>query len=174
MVNQNIQIVTLWLSSEETTVLDNALITMEHIYRSGIVNIFLNHLARKPSYYEIVYWIDRVENGDECDPQLANNRGKVTKTISLSLSMSDIDNHKRQLTFCNVDFQESLIYKKFLINGQLKLLQKIEDIYYMYAKLESAGHPDFQIYEKHDEIHLVNSKRHSSLKNKTCYSTKLF
>ncbi|CAF4349497.1 unnamed protein product, partial [Adineta steineri] len=137
----------MWLSTEETTVLDNALITMEHFYKNGIVNIYLQHLTRKSSYYEVVYLIDRiqVEQITESD------------RIQFQLSMSDIDDHKRQLTFCNVDVQTNLIYKKTLINGQLKLFQIIENIYHILTKLELSGHPDYQLRDEHYEIHLEQS-----------------
>ncbi|CAF4403313.1 unnamed protein product, partial [Adineta steineri] len=115
VINHNIQTVTMWLSTEETTVLDNALITMEHLYKNGIVNIYLQHITRKSSYYEVVYLIDRIQV-----EQVAEN-----DRIQFQLSMSDIDDHKRQLIFCNVDVQTNLIYKKTLINGQLKLFQII-------------------------------------------------
>ncbi|CAF5042374.1 unnamed protein product, partial [Rotaria sp. Silwood1] len=152
IINDNIPIVTMWLSTEETTVLDNALITMEHLYKNGNVNIYLQHLIKKSSYYEISYSIDRIETGIE-KVNDENNQIK-TKKIEFLLSMSDIDDHKRQLTFCNVDVQQNLIYKKVLINGQLKLLKTIENIYHIYTKLELASHPDYQLRDENYEIHL--------------------
>ncbi|CAF3146041.1 unnamed protein product, partial [Rotaria sp. Silwood2] len=141
VVNDNIQLVTLWLSAEETTVLDNALITMEHLYKSGTVDIHLQRLTRKKSYYEIGYSIDRiqVEMQQIRDENNQNEQGQEdnivrAKQIQFQLTISDIDDHKRQLTFCNVDVQQNLIYKKALINGQLKLLQIIENIYNIFTK----------------------------------------
>ncbi|CAF1180009.1 unnamed protein product [Adineta steineri] len=148
VINHNIQTVTMWLSTEETTVLDNALITMEHLYKNGVVNIYLQRLTRKSSYYEVVYLIDRIQ----IEQITENDR------IQFQLSMSDIDDHKRQLTFCNVDVQTNLIYKKTLINGQLKLFQIIENIYHILTKLELGGHPDYQLRDEHYEIHLEQSE----------------
>ncbi|CAF3895235.1 unnamed protein product [Rotaria sp. Silwood1] len=161
IINDNIPIVTMWLSTEETTVLDNALITMEHLYKNGNVNIYLQHLIKKSSYYEISYSIDRIETGIE-KVNDENNQIK-TKKIEFLLSMSDIDDHKRQLTFCNVDVQQNLIYKKVLINGQLKLLKTIENIYHIYTKLELVGHPDYQLRDENYEIHLQHIDTSSML-----------
>jgi uncharacterized protein YjcR len=49
----------MWLSPE-TTILDHALITMEHIYKTGIVNIRLRRLMNEQSYFEIEYSIDKI------------------------------------------------------------------------------------------------------------------
>ncbi|CAF4674327.1 unnamed protein product, partial [Rotaria sp. Silwood2] len=155
VIDDHIPIVTMWLSAEETTVLDNALITMKHLYKSGTVDIYLRRLTRKPSYYEIGYSIDRIQSED-------NDRIKAKK-IQFLLSMSDIDDHKRQLTFCNVDVQQNLIYKKTLINEQLKLLKTIENIYHIFTKLELAGHPDYQLRDEHYEIHLQQTNAGSIL-----------
>ncbi|CAF5137247.1 unnamed protein product, partial [Rotaria magnacalcarata] len=57
IVNENVQIVYMWLSAEETTVLDNALLTMEHLYKTGKVQIRLRHLMNEQSYFEIIYSI---------------------------------------------------------------------------------------------------------------------
>jgi hypothetical protein len=155
------QIVTMWLSAEETTVLDNALITMEHLYKNGTIDIYLRHLSNKSSYYEIGYSIDRSQSETKRANKDENNEKEQveTKKIQFLLSMSDIDDHKRQLTFCNVDVQQNLIYKKTLIDGQLKLLQTIENIYHIFIKLELAGHPDYQLRDEHYEIHLQQSNQ---------------
>ncbi|CAF3306286.1 unnamed protein product [Rotaria sp. Silwood2] len=158
VINDNIQLVTLWLSAEETTVLDNALITVEHLYKNGTVDIHLRRLIRKQSYYEIGYSIDRIQVGmkkvTDDENTFEDNDGIEAKKIKFLLSMSDIDDHKRQLTFCYADVQQNLISKKALINGQLKLLEIIENIYHMLTKLELGGHPDYQLLDEHYEIDL--------------------
>jgi hypothetical protein len=142
----------MWLSAEDTTVLDNALITMEHLYKTGTVDIRLRHLMNEPSYFEIGYSIDR-NQGQQAD----DNRQEFER-IKFLLSMADVDDHKRQLTFCNVDIQQNIIYNKVLINSQLKLLQTIEKIYSALKQLEMAGHPDYQLRDEHYEIHLQYGK----------------
>jgi ATP-dependent Lon protease len=146
----------MWLSAEETTVLDNALITMEHLYKTGTVKIRLRRLMNEQSYFEIGYAINKIQtealrrtdsNEDEDEEQ---NRSKLLK---FTLSMSDVDDHKRQLTFCNVDLQENMMYKKILLNEQLKLLKIVENIYAMLIKLEMAGHPEYQLREDVYDIH---------------------
>jgi hypothetical protein len=151
------QIVNMWLSAEETTVLDNALITMEHLYKSGTVDIHLRHLMNEESYFEIGYSIDRIQ-GQTLNNNENEEYRRETEKIKFTLSMADIDDHKRQLTFCNVDVQQNLFYKKALIDGQLKLLQTVEKIYSIHNKLEIAGHPDFQLRDIHYDIHLQHSK----------------
>jgi len=144
----------MWLSAEETTMLDNALITMEHIYKTGLVNIRLRRLMNEQSYFEIEYSIDKAtismnnENNFDSDDEIQQR-----EKIKFLLSMADIDDHKRQLTFCNVDLQQKMIYKKKLLNEQLKLLQIIEKIYSILLKLEMAGHPHFQLKEDVYEIY---------------------
>jgi len=120
----------MWLSAEDTTVLDNALITMEHLYKTGAVDIHLRHLLNKSSYFEIGYSIDRNQG------QTTNDNRQELERIKFTLSMADIDDHKRQLQFCNVDVQQNRFYSKALIESQLKLLQKIEKIYLILKKLE--------------------------------------
>jgi hypothetical protein len=143
----------MWLSAEETTGLDNALITMKHLYESGTVDIHLRHLMNEQSYFKIEYSIDKIQG--QTQPELAQ---KESEKIKFPLSIADIDDHKRQLTFCNVDVEQNVFYKKTLINGQLKLLKTIEEIYSILTKLEMAGHPDFQLIEKQYEINLRNGK----------------
>ncbi|CAF4785784.1 unnamed protein product, partial [Rotaria sp. Silwood2] len=62
IVNENVQIVNMWLSAEETTVLDNALITMEHLYKTGKVKICLRRLMNEQSYFEMIYSIDKIKS----------------------------------------------------------------------------------------------------------------
>ena len=149
------QIVTMWLSAEETTVLDNALITMEHIYKSGMLHIHLRRLMNEQSYFEIEYSIDKLST------QTNSKNEQQSETITFTLSMPDIDDHKRQLTFCNVDLQSDMIYKKTLLNEQLKLLQNIEKIYSILLKLEMTGHPNFQLTNNNYEIHDGSGKSFS-------------
>ncbi|CAF1200998.1 unnamed protein product [Adineta steineri] len=152
----------MWLSAEETTMLDNALITMEHIYKTGFVNIHLRRLMNAQSYFEIEYSIDKVSapiketNDSDSDEQFeyeADDEVQQREKIKFTLSMADIDDHKRQLTFCNVDVQQNMIYKKVLLNEQLLLLKLIEKIYLILVKLETAGHPNFQLRKDNYEIH---------------------
>lgn len=147
VINDNLQIVNMWLSAEDTTVLDNALIVMENLYRNGVVDIRLRHLINESSYFEIGYSFNR--NQDQSNE---------AEQLRFTLSMSDIDDHKRQLAFCNVDVQQNRLYSKTLIECQLKLLQKIEKIYSTLKKLEMSGHPDFQLREEHYDIYLYTSK----------------
>ena len=139
----------MWISAEETSVLDNALITMEHLFKTGTVHIYLRHLMNEPSYFEIGYSIERIRD---------NATERKDNQISITLSMNEIDDHKRQLTFGNAGIEENLIYKKSLINGQLKLLQVVEKIYTNLIRLELAGHPDYQSREEHYSIDLCLSK----------------
>ncbi|CAF2053256.1 unnamed protein product, partial [Rotaria magnacalcarata] len=163
IVNENVQIVYMWLSAEETTVLDNALLTMEHLYKTGKVQIRLRHLMNEQSYFEIIYSIDKLEteqvrradsqdDGYEQYNDEEHNQQK-SKTLKFTLTMSDIDDHKRQLTFCNVNLQENMIYRKILLQEQLKLLKIVEKIYSILVKLELTGHPDYQLREEGYEIH---------------------
>lgn len=158
VVNENIQIVNMWLSAEETTALDNALITMEHLYKTGTVKIRLRRLMNEQSDFEIGYSINKIQTeplrrtdlDDDDDDEQEQNRSKILK---FTLSMSDVDDHKRQLTFCNVDLQETMLYKKILLNDQLKLLKIVENIYAILVKLEMAGHPEHQLKEQIYDIH---------------------
>jgi hypothetical protein len=138
----------MWLSEEQTSVLDNALITMEHLYKSGTVNIHLRRLMNEQSYFEINYTIDRIQG------QEINNRQEVKRT----LSMADVDDHKRQLIFCKVDVEQNKRYKESVIKGQLELLQIVEKIYSNLIKLELSGHPDYQLHEEQYTIDLQFSK----------------
>jgi len=139
VVNDNIQIVTMWLSAEEITRLDNALITMEHIYKTGQVHIHLQRLINEQSSIEITCSTAKTSNESIDDEEEEQNKFLFT------LSSSDIDDHKRQLTFCNVDLQTEMIYKKILLNEQLKLFKLIEKIFSILLKLEMAGHPNYQL-----------------------------
>ncbi len=149
----------MWLSSEDTTVLDNALITMEHLYKTGTVDIRLRHLLTEQSYFEISYTIDRIQGQIQPTNENNENDRQEPEKIKFTLSMAEIDDHKRQLTFCNVDVQQNIFYSKALILGQLKLLQTIERIYSALKKLEMAGHPDYQLREEHYKIHIQYGKK---------------
>jgi hypothetical protein len=171
VVNDNVQIVNLWLSREEGTAIDNALITMEHLYRTGTVKIRLRRLMNEQSYFEIGYAINKVQTDAsqgthaEDDEYVQHNQEeeqqqqRKSELLKFTLSMSDIDDHKRQLTFCNVDLQENMLYKKILLNEQLKLLKIVENIYAIHAKLEMAGHPDYQLKDEDYEIHDRTGKK---------------
>jgi len=150
----------MWLSPEVATVLDNALITMEYLYKTGVVNVHLTGLKNEQSYFDIEYYIDKfqpqllrrpnVENNEENEAAV-NETPRETEKIKIILSMADVDDHKRQLTFCNVDLQPNMFYTKMLLNEQLKLLQIIEKIYLILEQLEMSGHPNYQIkQEKYD------------------------
>ena len=161
VVNDNVQIVTLWLNAEESNVLDNALITMEHLYRNSNTKIYLRRLIGEPSYYEISYSIERIHRNNENEEDDEDNLDQLNPnaaqtSIKCMMSMSDIEDHKRQLTFCNVDTQQNLINKKPLLNGQLKLLKTIEQIYHTFTALEFSGHPDYQF---RDENYLLSVRR---------------
>ncbi|CAF4525172.1 unnamed protein product, partial [Rotaria sp. Silwood2] len=155
IVNENVQIVNMWLSAEETTVLDNALITMEHLYKTGKVKICLRRLMNEQSYFEMIYSIDKIksESLHRNDSEHDDYEQYKSEKLKFTLSMSDIDDHKRQLTFCNVDLQENMFYRKILLNEQLKLLKIVENIYLILIKLEMNGHPDYQLREENYEIH---------------------
>ena len=142
----------MWLSAEETTVLDNALIIMEHLYRTGTVKIHLRRLINEQSYFEIGYSIDRLQN-DNANRNPVEEERNQTRTLKFTLTMSEIDDHKRQLTFCNVDLPENMFYKKVLLNEQLQLLKIVENIYAILLKLEMAGHPQYQLKEEVHDIH---------------------
>lgn len=143
----------MWLSAEDTTVLDNALITMEHLYKTGSVDIHLCHLLNELSYFETCYTIDRMQG------QANENNNQEAEKIKFTLTMSDIDDHKRQLTFCNVDDQQNTAYNKALIKGQLDLFQTIEKIYSILKELEMAGHPDYQLRDEHYEINVQHGNK---------------
>ena len=159
MVNDNIQLVNMWLSADETTVLDNALIMMEHLYRTGVIHMRLRRLMDEDSYFEIDYSINKIQasttSSDE-QPNQWDDDARVQRNerekIKFTLSRSEIEDHKRQLTFCNVDLQENMVYKKILLTEQLKLLQLVENMFSTLVKLEMAGHPDYQLREESHEI----------------------
>ncbi|CAF4100819.1 unnamed protein product, partial [Rotaria sordida] len=154
VVNDNIQIIHMWLSADETTIFDNALITMEHLYKTGTVQIHLRNLINKQSYFEIVYSIAKISiQINESDSDEDNREIQQQDTMTFTLSMADIDDHKRQLTFCNVDLKQDMNEKKILLEEQLKLLNIIEKIYFILIKLEKSGHPNFQLKEYNYEIY---------------------
>ncbi|CAF0924968.1 unnamed protein product [Rotaria sordida] len=147
----------MWLSAETTTMLDNALITMERLYRTGTVLIRLRNLMNESSYFEVGYSIDasssEFTNSDSSDLDEEDQNKQQKEKLKFTLSMADIDDHKRQLTFCNVDLKQYMIDKKILLEEQLKLLETIEKIYLILLKLEKAGHPNFQLKEYNYEIY---------------------
>lgn len=161
MVNDNIQVIQMWLATADTTMMDNALVTMEYLYRAGSVKVCLRGLIHESSYYEISYYLKKQEtSGEFMDGTQANittvndgiereaSRGKLV----FKLSLADIDDHKRQLTFCNADLVNSRTYRSVLLEEQMKLLSIIEKIYRMQRKLEMSGHPNYQMKEEHWDI----------------------
>jgi hypothetical protein len=151
----------MWLSTEVTTVLDNALITMEYLYKTGTVSVHLKRLMNEQSYFEIEYSIDKIqtqivrilstEDDEETENQIKEEQ-RETEKIKFNLSMADVDDHKRQLTFCNIDLQQNMAHTKILLNEQLKLLKVIEKIYLILVKLEMSGHPNYQLKEEKYEM----------------------
>ncbi|CAF3397525.1 unnamed protein product [Rotaria sp. Silwood2] len=169
VVNDNAQIVCLWLTAEETTVFDNALIVMEHLYKTGTVNIHLRHLLNEQSSLEISYSIEKIQttainhqNNIEMDSK-GEKIDKQQDEIQFTLSMSDIDDHKRQLTFCNVDLHKDMSHMKILLDEQLKLLKIIGDIHSTIIKLETNGHPNYQLIDMHYNIHTKTNQLNSIL-----------
>lgn len=152
VVNDNLQIVKLWLTADETTVLDNALITMEHLYRTASTQIQLHRLVGKTSSYEVSYSIERFQDRTNNTLNKEPNENKSKVTMQFVMSMSDVDDHKRQLTFCNVETQQNLVSKKSMIDGQLRLLKALEEIFQICKRLESAGHPDYQLRDQGNGI----------------------
>ena len=151
----------MWLSTAETSILDNALVTMEHLYRTGRVHIHLQRLINEQSAYDINYFIEKTScvrnrnehaDNDDCIEN-EDASGKSQEKLTFKLSMSDVEDHKRQLTFCNVDLLASANYKTMILEEQLKLLGIIDKIFNAYVKLEMAGHPNFQMLEKQIEIY---------------------
>jgi hypothetical protein len=157
----------MWLSTEVTNVLDNALITMEYLYKSGTVNVHLKRLMNNQSYYDIDYYVDQMqkpmlrmgstEDDEEIQDVTDQNQPKTDK-IKFNLSIADVDDHKRQLTFCNIDLQQNMAHTKLLLNEQLKILRLVEQIYSVLIKLEKSGHPDYQLKEEKYEIFDKTSK----------------
>ena len=148
----------MWLSAEETNVLDNALITMEHLYRSGVVHIQLRRLINEESKFEIEYSINKTQTSikDNSEGLVNENDGflqqEEPEKIKFVLAASEVDDHKRQLTFCNVDLSEAMKPKRILLNEQLKLLNTVNDIYSTMIQLEMAGHPDYQLKEENLQL----------------------
>lgn len=154
----------MWLSAGNTTVLDNALVTMEHLYKTGTVNIHLRHLMKEQSYFEIPYYIDRIHGQPLNNAEQDEQRQEIER-MKFTLSMTDVDDHKRQLTFCYADVQQNVFYSKGLIDGQLKLLQTIDKIFLALKKLEMAGHPDYQLRDYEYTVHLQHGKQNNLLNN---------
>ncbi|CAF0904066.1 unnamed protein product [Adineta ricciae] len=159
LVSDNIQIVTMWLSAEGTTMLDNALITMEYLYKTGVVHIDLRRLLNEQSELKIEYAVEKMVSNetddDDDDKEEGEDENMPTEqeVQRVMLSSDDIDDHKRQLTFCQVDLPENMILKKILLSEQLKLFQTIEKIHSILIKLEINGHPEFQLQQKHYPIY---------------------
>ncbi|CAF1578446.1 unnamed protein product [Rotaria magnacalcarata] len=137
---------------------------MEHLYKTGVVNIRLRRLINEQTHYHIDYFVDKISDQtvrvNESDgKQHADNE---TATIiqqeqnKFSLSMSEVDDHRRQLTFCSLDLLDSLTHKTLMSKEQLKLLQMVERIFSIHVKLEISGHPEFQYAEEHHEIYDIH------------------
>ncbi|CAF1176839.1 unnamed protein product [Adineta ricciae] len=137
VVNQNIQTIELWLSNEDATMLDNALVMMEYFYKTGVVNIHLQRLINKQSHYDIEYSIG------------SDNKQQIKSTMP----MTDVADHRRQLTFCTSDLLVNEAYRKDLITEQLKLLEVVERVFSIQVKLENSGHPKYQCKEEHYQIY---------------------
>ncbi|UJR16744.1 hypothetical protein I4U23_003644 [Adineta vaga] len=140
--NTNTQIIRMWLSAEETTVFDNALVVMTHLYKTGQVAIRLRHLLHEQSSLEIHYFIDKTQSTTSNTEMIGRKErnyessddeeeSKVDK-IKTTLSMADIEDHKQE---------------------QLKLLKLIGDIYSTFIKLEMSGHPNYQLTSKRYKIY---------------------
>lgn len=158
VIKEHIQLVEMWLSTDTTAVLDNALITMEYLFRSGKVSFFQNRLLNKTSYYEVKYSIDRISNSSQSSATSRQpNADEGSDKIIFTLDISDVDDHKRQLTFCNVDVDEKSS-QKVLVSGQLAILDIAGKIFSMYSELEALGHPDYQLREEKLDIQLNLSK----------------
>ncbi|CAF4843259.1 unnamed protein product, partial [Rotaria sp. Silwood1] len=173
VVNGNAQIIRMWLSTEEATVVDNALVVMTHLYKTGEVTIRLRHLLHEESSLEINYLIDKIQpktldvkitnevtndksdeeqkNDDSSDDEEESKPDKMKTTVSMF--DFDIDDHKRQLTFCNVDLPANMPHIKILLDEQLKLLKLIGNIYSTFIKLEISGHPNYQLKNKRYKIY---------------------
>ncbi|CAF1064818.1 unnamed protein product [Adineta steineri] len=165
--NTNTQIIRMWLSAEETTVFDNALVVMTHLYKTGKVAIRLRHLLHEQSSLEINYFIDKTQSATS-NTEMTNREKRNDESsddeqesrpdkIKVTLSMTDIEDHKRQLTFCNVDLPESMFHMKIVLAEQMKLLKLIGDIYSTFIKLEMSGHPNYQLRSKHFKIYSLTN-----------------
>ncbi|CAF3864491.1 unnamed protein product [Rotaria sp. Silwood1] len=127
---------------------------MEHLYRSGVVHIQLRRLINEESKFQIEYSINKIQTLIKEDPEnpIDENDGFLQSTepekIKFVLATSEVDDHKLQLTFCNVDLSEAMKSKKILLNEQLKLLNTVNNIYSTMIQLEMGGHPDYQLREE--------------------------
>ena len=137
---------------------------MEYLYKTGIVSVHLLHLKDEKSYFDMEYAVDKMQPlivqrlGSEVMDEVENHMNQEQRNIDKSkilLSMADVDDHKRQLTFCNTDLQQNMSHTKILLNEQLKLLKVMEKIYLILLKLERSGHPNYQLkkttYKMFDE-----------------------
>ncbi|CAF1244594.1 unnamed protein product [Didymodactylos carnosus] len=136
----NIQTINTWLSTDAST-LENAVITMEHLYKTGVVHVHLRQLLGDNSYFEITYHIKKTSKNDDMERD----------NICCKMSMLDFADHKRQLTFSNVDLVD-MSSKKVMLVEQLELLKIIEKIYTLLQKLENLGHPHYQAIVKQYNI----------------------
>ncbi|CAF1233456.1 unnamed protein product [Didymodactylos carnosus] len=178
IVNENIQLVNLWLSTDEISTLDNALITMGRLYKSGKIDIHLKHLIDEKSYFELNYSIEKIRHMttlhdidnisvsplQQQQSLMRRYYSNEIEKINFTMSQSDIIDHKRQLTFCNVDLQ-NMSHKKLMLDGQLQILKIIENIFSLLIRLESVGHPHYQmkimsydISDKNGDLSLIMKK----------------
>ena len=144
----------MWLSTDTTAVLDNALITMDHLYKTGSVCFFQNRILNKPSYYEVHYSIDRIPNSSENSRSSARpDAYQKEDKLMFRLGIADVDDHKRQLTFCNVGVEEDK-KRKVLVDGQLEVLNVVGEIFSVFNELEAVGHPHHQLKDRTLDIDL--------------------
>ncbi|CAF3313159.1 unnamed protein product [Rotaria sp. Silwood2] len=109
----------------------------------------------KNSDYDDARQEDAHNNEDNSDEESDNdeNEAQLDKdNLKFTLSKADIDDHKRQLTFCKVDLDEDMIDKRNLLDEQLTLLKRIDEIFSLLTKLEMDGHPAYQLMDKHIKI----------------------
>ncbi|CAF5041192.1 unnamed protein product, partial [Rotaria magnacalcarata] len=67
------------------------------------------------------------DTDEEYDDDDDNEEEFFKDNVKYTLTKTDIDDHKRQLTFCQVDLQEDMIDKKILLDEQLKLFKLIDE-----------------------------------------------
>ncbi|CAF1475962.1 unnamed protein product [Didymodactylos carnosus] len=135
---KNLQLINGWLSSDSSS-LENAIIIMEYLYKTGTIYVFLKHLVGEKSYFEIRYYLEP-HDSDSTDQDHESPPKKKTHQI---MSMTDFADHKRQLTFCNVDVSD-VAQKKIMLVQQLKLLKRLENLFSSLISLENQGHPQYQ------------------------------
>ena len=154
----------MWLSAEESNVLDNALIIMEYLYRSGVVLIQLRGLVNEKSSIQIKYAVSKIMKSSVDDTEKLSDdeetveENQIPEQAEFFLSKSDIEDHKRQLIFCKANLCDTDVSKKILLENQLVLLEKIEKIFSITLKLETVGHPDYQWKDESISIRDRNGK----------------